>query len=123
MILNRQKAQTVLETAILLLAIVIAFVAMQVYLRRSIAGRLKDNIDAVGQQYDPADTISDFSINHASNVTTTTKAGQEVFTNPTTGQLENRLMTTITTKTHYDNMERAGYEEVGGFIATAGEED
>lgn len=116
MVLNRQNAQTVLEMAILLLAIVFAFLAMQVYLRRSIAGRLRSDIDAVGQQYDPTDTISDFSINHISNTTTTTRASQDIYMNPVTGFAENRLMTTITSETHYDNTVRSGYEEVGGFI-------
>lgn len=123
MIFYRQKGQTVMETAILFLAIVVAFLAMQAYLRRGIAGRMRDNIDAIGQQYDPGDTVSDFSINHISNMTTTTVASRELYTNPVSGQIENRLMTTIEMQTHYDNSRRAGREDVGGFVETVKEDE
>lgn len=123
MMFCRQKGQTVLETAILLLAIVIAFLAMQAYLRRGIAGRVRDSVDAIGQQYDPGDTVSDFSINHVSNTTTTTVASRQLYTNPVSGQIENRLVTTIEMQTHYDNSVRAGYEEVGGFIEIPREDE
>jgi len=102
-----KKGQSILEMSLLLVIIVAALIAMQVYLKRGIQGRLRSNADNIGEQYDPSTTVSDFSINHVSNTTTTTTSRDKV-----AGGF-NRLLTQIDSKTHYDNTTRNGYEIVG----------
>ena len=105
-----------LETSILLMVIVFAFLAMNTYLKRGLQGRLRSNVDSIGEQYDPKKTVSDFVMNQASNVTTTsTTAEQDGIRNPWTGATDKRLITTVLSQTHYDNSTRTGDEVVGGF--------
>lgn len=101
-----RRGQSVFEMSLLLVLIVAALIAMQVYLKRSIQGRLRSNADNIGEQYDPTKTTSDFLTNHISNVTTTTTSSDD-----TTGGV-NRLVTQVDSQTHYDNMTRNGYEVV-----------
>lgn len=110
--------QTILETAILLVAIVLAFMTMQAYLRRGLQGRLRQDISSVGEQYDPHATVSDITINHISNMSSTTKTSDEEVVNPYSGEIENRLMTTVFSQTHYDNSSRSGTESIGGFTGS-----
>ena len=93
--------------SLLLVLIVAALIAMQVYLKRSIQGRLRSNADNIGEQYDPAKTTSDFLMNHVSNVTTTRLRRWNL------SRGFNRLVTQVNSQTHYDNMIRNGYEYVG----------
>lgn len=102
-----RRGQSVFEMSLLLVLIVAALIAMQVYLKRSIQGRLRSNADNIGEQYDPAMTTLDFLMNHVSNVTTTTTANEEAVAGL------NRLVTQVNSETHYDNMTRNGYEYVG----------
>lgn len=108
---HSEKGQTVLETAILFVILVFAFIAMQVYLKRGIQGRLRSGADSIGEQYDPNATTSDFTMNHISNVTTTTST-VTALVDDGTGTMRNRLVTDITAQTHYDNSRRTGYETV-----------
>lgn len=115
---GRRGGQTILETAILLVAIVLAFVTMQAYLRRGLQGRLRQDIASIGEQYDPHATVSDITIRHASNMSSTTKTLDEEIVNPYSGEIENRLMTTVFSQTHYDNSSRSGMESIGGFMGS-----
>ena len=102
-----RKGQSTFEMAILLVVIVLAVIAMQVYLKRTIQGRLKSGADQIGEQYDPVRTTSDFVINHVSNTTTTSTSNVEFSAG------FNRLVTQVNSQTHYDNSVRNGYEIVG----------
>ncbi len=66
------KAQSTMETAILILIIVAALFAMQVYLKRGIQGRLRSDVESIGQQYDPEATESNSSTFRSSYVRSTT---------------------------------------------------
>ncbi|MFH0940746.1 MAG: hypothetical protein V1840_02695 [Candidatus Omnitrophota bacterium] len=120
-----KRGQSVMETAVLILVIVGALIAMQVYLKRGIQGRLRSGVDSIGEQYDPQATSSSFTINHMSNATTTTNTstqektvsgGYIVFPGGTwTGEPPVRTNVTTTDtriETHYDNTIRNGYETV-----------
>jgi len=121
---KEKRGQSVVETAVLMLVIVGVLIAMQVYLKRGIQGRLRSGVDSIGEQYDPRATSSSFTINHMSNATTTTNTTtQEKNVNPGyidygngifsgTRVLANVTITDTRIETHYDNTIRNGYETV-----------
>jgi hypothetical protein len=110
-----RRGQSTVEMAILIMLIVFAFIAMQVYLKRGIQGRLRANIDSIGEQYDPEKTTSEFNLFHDSDVTTTSESTEEMYIDPTSwsGQYQNRVITMVHTQTHYDNTVKTGFEYVG----------
>ena len=57
-----KKGQSTLEYAVVIAVVVIALLAMQIYIRRGFSGRLKEAADSVGQQYWPGSTESDIRI-------------------------------------------------------------
>ena len=50
--------QTAAEYALLAAALVVALVGMQIYLKRSLSGQLRQAADSVGEQYDPRNTTT-----------------------------------------------------------------
>lgn len=112
---DNRTGQSVIETAVLIIILALAFIAMQVYLKRAMQGRLKGAADQLGEQYDPERTTSDMFMNHVSNSTTTTITEERAYlTSPYYGgQYENRVVTTTSTELHYDNTFRNGFEYVG----------
>ncbi len=91
----KKNGQSTLEYAVLIVVIIAALVAMQVYLKRGIQGRVRESADQIGSQFSPGITTS--------NMTTTTGG-------TTTETLENNQMTT-TFINQFQN--RSGTEEVG----------
>lgn len=110
-----RRGQSTVETAILLIIIVFAFIAMQTYLKRGIQGRLRGAIDGIGEQYDPAKTTSDYNLIHESDVTTTSESSEGTYVDPMSwsGQYQNRVITMVHVETHFDNSVRNGFEYVG----------
>ena len=117
--------QSSLEFAILVITIVAALIAMQVYLKRGLQGRLRDNIEAMGGQYDPAATNSEYNVLEVSNTTTTTKVEPtQVSIQHCSGPgspyctqtIDTVTTTTMATQTHYDNSTRNGWEVVGNAV-------
>lgn len=112
------KGQSVMETAILVLVIVAALIAMQVYLKRGIQGRLRASVESIGEQYDPQATTSDFTITHLSNTTTISNTEtKNVILNSCVGPycgstVYPATITTSRSETHYDNTIKNGYESV-----------
>ena len=120
-----KRGQSVMETDVLILVIVGALIAMQVYLKRGIQGRLRSGVDSIGEQYDPQATSSSFTINHISNATTTTNTstqektvsgGYIIYPDGTwsgSAPVRANVSTTDTRiETYYDNTMRNGYEIV-----------
>jgi len=109
------RGQSTVEMAILIMILVFALIAMQVYLKRGIQGRLRANIDSIGEQYDPEKTTSEFNLFHDSDVTTTSESSEEMYVDPTSwsGQYQNRVITMVHTQTNYDNTVKTGFEYVG----------
>ncbi len=112
LIIKNYTGQTVMETAILIMVIVFAVIAMQTYLKRAIQGKMRGDIDQIGSQYDFQATASHFSTNHVSNVTTTSSTNTQTVYDPDMGGTVQRSVTTTLAQTHYDNMVRVGSESV-----------
>jgi len=53
---RRQKGQSTLEYAILIIIIIGALLSIQVYIKRGIQGRLKSATDDIGDQFSPGNT-------------------------------------------------------------------
>lgn len=53
---KRQKGQSTLEYAILIIIIIGALLSIQVYIKRGIQGRLKSATDDIGTQFSPGNT-------------------------------------------------------------------
>ncbi len=61
---NRKRGQSSLELAILFAVVVIAFVALQFYVRNAAAGRLKSSADSVSQtQFNPLTGNTNLTVN------------------------------------------------------------
>lgn len=71
--LNYQRAQTILEYVVLFCVILVALLIMQFYIKRGYQGRIKQEVDEVGQQYSPGHTTSNITTN--TNTTSTTCTG------------------------------------------------
>jgi hypothetical protein len=54
----RERAQSTLETAVLIAVLIGALLSMQLYLKRAVSGKLKELADNVGSQFDPLKTTS-----------------------------------------------------------------
>jgi len=107
------RAQSTMEMALLVLVIVAALFAMQVYLKRGIQGRMRSNIESIGSQYDPAATNSFYEINHISNTKTTTVS---VPVDRSSGAAHWTVLATVTnSETILDTTHRTGNEVVGSF--------
>ena len=66
----RKNGQSIVEYAILLGVVITSLLIMQVYIKRSYQGRIKQEADQVGQQYSPGHTTSVVETNTNSNSTT-----------------------------------------------------
>jgi len=53
-----KRGQSTLEYAVLIVVIIAALVAMQVYLKRGIQGRTRESADQIGEQFSPGYTTS-----------------------------------------------------------------
>ena len=64
---DRTRGQSSLELAILFSVVIIAFVALQYYVRNAAAGRLKSSADSVSQtQFDPLKGNTNLVVNRVS---------------------------------------------------------
>ncbi len=106
--LRKYKGQTTLEYAILIVIIIGALLALQVYIKRGIQGRVKSATDDIGAQYSMAD-----GANYYKKVTTTSNTTD----NSVAGVSETKLRAdTITTTNTSINLNSDG-ESFGGSSA------
>lgn len=68
--LCNKKAQSTLEYALIISVVVGALLAINVYMRKGIQGRLKQSSDQIGSQFDP-DTFTEAWKTESSGTTTT----------------------------------------------------
>ncbi len=88
LIKKRQKGQSTLEYAILIIIIIGALLSIQVYIKRGVQGRLKSATDDIGDQFSPGNTnvtktmITSSRSNDTfiAGVTTSTLVGDEITT-------------------------------------------
>lgn len=73
----KSKAQSMIEYSMMVACLVAALVAMQIYVKRGIQGRIKNAADEIGEQYSATTTTSGLTqtINNPNptNITGTTK--------------------------------------------------
>jgi Flp pilus assembly pilin Flp len=62
MLSTRTKGQTTLEVVILIGFVTAALIAMGVYMKRGIQGRLRESTDQVGEQYSAKYVNSDYDV-------------------------------------------------------------
>lgn len=58
---NLRKGQSTLEYVILVGFVVAALIAMGVYMKRGMQGKLRESTDQVGEQYSPEHTTSNYT--------------------------------------------------------------
>jgi len=99
-----KRAQSTLEFAIVIFAIMVALLAMQIYIRRGLQGRMRQGVDELStQQYEPGKTVSDITITQNSNIDTITETDD---TNPT------KYKTTTTININSQGENRSGTEKI-----------
>lgn len=65
MLFKDKRAQSILEYAMVLAVLVAVIVAIQIYVKRSIQGRLKQSADQIGEQFTTAETYTIETINQS----------------------------------------------------------
>jgi uncharacterized protein (UPF0333 family) len=70
-----RKGQSTLEYVILLGFVVAALIAMGIYIKRGMQGKLRESSDQIGEQYSAAHTVSNFTTTNDMNQKETVKSG------------------------------------------------
>ena len=78
---KRQKGQSTLEYAILIIIIIGALLSIQVYIKRGVQGRLKQATDDIGGQFSPGNT------NVVKTVTTFSQTSETFYSGVSKSQL------------------------------------
>ena len=73
----REWGQGTLEYAVVLAAVSAALLAMQIYVKRGIAGELRRAADSTGEQYDPKNTTGTITLASTNDATTTSETLNE----------------------------------------------
>ncbi len=80
----KSKGQSTLEYAVLIVVIIAALIAMQVYLKRGVQGRMRESSDQIGDQFSPGYTVSNRvkhtfanTIEHTDAYSTTTEIANQ----------------------------------------------
>lgn len=73
--LRKRCAQGTLEYALLIGVVIAALIAMNLYSRRSIMGKMRDSIKSVGEQYDANQIEAHYSTRSSTNSEDTFAAG------------------------------------------------
>ena len=77
--MRRRDGQiNVVEYTMCLVVVLAALLAMRIYAKRAFAGRLRQAVDSVGEQYDPRHTTSTWTSTFNSNVTSTSTLQKDV---------------------------------------------
>ena len=56
-----KRGQSTLEYAVLIVVIIAALIAMQVYLKRGVQGKLRESSDQIGEQFSPGYTVTNMT--------------------------------------------------------------
>lgn len=101
-ILRKNRAQSTLEYAILIVVAIVAFIAIQGYISRAIQGRGRDASDQIGEQFDAGSTTFNYTTHSFANVSELADAWS------TTTNYTNQG-TTRTGEEHVGNWEALGW--------------
>ena len=105
--LKLKKAQITMEYAIMAICFVAALLSMQVYLKRSIQGRLRLNADSIGEQFDPRSTTLDITTTFSSDVQTNVLSTEQNGVT-TTNSYSRGLAPELTTRNGTENVGALG---------------
>ena len=59
--LKRTRGQSTLEYAVVIAVVVAALLAMQIYMKRGVQGKMRSATDQIGDQYRPQNTTSNYT--------------------------------------------------------------
>lgn len=82
--LRRLKGQSVLEYAMIIAVVVGALLAINIYMKRGLQGRLRESSDQIGEQFDAEKTTVNRTTTRTGTTVQTVSAG--VTTSNTTGE-------------------------------------
>lgn len=77
---SKRKGQSTLEYALIIAVVVGALLAMNVYMKRGVQGKLRESVDSVGEQYSAGNVISKYTTTQTGSLVT-----QEDFGNAAAG--------------------------------------
>ena len=77
----RRKGQSTLEYVILVGFIIAALIAMAIYMKRGVQGKLRESTDQIGEQYEAGATTSLYTVGTDIQQTETLTAGGHITTN------------------------------------------
>lgn len=103
-----RNGQSIVEYGVLIAVIVGALLAMQVYVKRGLSGRLRASADSLGEQYAPRKTSANVTLKVKSDTVTTSKLKKD---QTVAGQKVDVIETE--TKINQETTERTGTETVG----------
>jgi hypothetical protein len=72
---NRYKGQSTLEYAVIIAVVVGALLAIQIYMKRGIQGKLRDSTDQIGEQFDAENTAVNRTTTRTGNTVQAVSAG------------------------------------------------
>ena len=106
------RGQTTVEYAVFCVALIAALLGMAVYIRRGIAGKLRDTANSIGEQYGPGETTSNLTTTVTGTTTTTSllKVDQDLNGD---GTPDADVMVTTSTIDTPETSNRTGTENVG----------
>ncbi len=108
---KKNKAQTIIEYAVFIVFLVAAIVAMQIYFKRGIQGRIRQSADDIGPQYDPENTISNFQTTRSASSSSEHGVEQPA---DWTGLISGRQYYVTTTTESNESISRTGEEQIIG---------
>ena len=103
------KGQTTVQYAVLVAATISALLAMQVYLKRGISGRIRSAADSIGAQYAPKQVTADMTVKTKSDTTTSSTLVKDQPISAT--EKADVLVTKV--KLNENTTEKTGSETVG----------
>ncbi len=84
MLIRRIKGQSILEYAMIIAVVVGALLAIQIYMKRGLQGRLRESSDQIGEQFDAENTQVSRTTTHVGTTKQTVESGTT--TSTTTGE-------------------------------------
>ncbi len=73
--LIKQKGQSTLEYAMIIAIVAAGLIAMQIYMKRGVEGKMKESTDSIGQQFDADNTVTSTTTNRVGTSVEQTAGG------------------------------------------------
>jgi hypothetical protein len=70
--MKNRKGQSTFELSLTIVVVIAAVIAMAIFMKRSVMGKLRDSGDQVGGQFTPLSTVNDYTRTYTGQRTTTT---------------------------------------------------